>query len=197
MHSKDYTHLQETCLKWIPRSKSGAPKSRPRWMAHTRIEMVWDYTPPRGVGGGGRMATFIIPLLALSSPTSLIPSVPDLIPAHGLACSPHTHTHHLPALLSMCLWYLAFSRLEFFRKYFTWISLHYLEWTLFTTNVFKCFSKFNFGVPLPYVLNSCHHYLSFIYYMLCYESCIRSNGPSLVYTQYTTILDSSKSQVLK
>ena len=33
-------------LKWIPRSKSGASKSRPRWAAHTRIGNVWEY-PPR------------------------------------------------------------------------------------------------------------------------------------------------------
>ena len=35
-------------LKWIPRSKSGASKSRPRWAAHTRIGNVWEY-PPRAV----------------------------------------------------------------------------------------------------------------------------------------------------
>ena len=28
-------------LKWIPRSKPGASKSRPRWAAHTRIGNVW------------------------------------------------------------------------------------------------------------------------------------------------------------
>ena len=33
-------------LKWIPRSKSGASKSRPRWAAHTRIGNVWEYPPP-------------------------------------------------------------------------------------------------------------------------------------------------------
>ena len=33
-------------MKWIPRSKSGASKSRPRWAAHTRIGNVWEY-PPR------------------------------------------------------------------------------------------------------------------------------------------------------
>ena len=32
-------------LKWIPRSKSGASKSRPRWAAHTRIGNVWEYPP--------------------------------------------------------------------------------------------------------------------------------------------------------
>ena len=31
----------------IPRSKSGASKSRPRWAAHTRIGNVWEYPPPR------------------------------------------------------------------------------------------------------------------------------------------------------
>ena len=34
-------------MKWIPRSKSGASKSRPRWAAHTRIGNVWEY--PSGV----------------------------------------------------------------------------------------------------------------------------------------------------
>ena len=34
-------------LKWIPRSKPGASKSRPRWAAHTRIGNVWEYPPPR------------------------------------------------------------------------------------------------------------------------------------------------------
>ena len=29
--------------KWIPRSKSGASKSRPRWAALTRIGNVWEY----------------------------------------------------------------------------------------------------------------------------------------------------------
>ena len=32
-------------LKWIPRSKSGASKSRPRWAAHTCIGNVWEYPP--------------------------------------------------------------------------------------------------------------------------------------------------------
>ena len=39
-------------LKWIPRSKSGASKSRPRWAAHTRIGNVWEYPPPGGEGEG-------------------------------------------------------------------------------------------------------------------------------------------------
>ena len=34
-----------TPLKWIPCSKSGASKSRPRWAAHTRIGNVWEYPP--------------------------------------------------------------------------------------------------------------------------------------------------------
>ena len=34
--------------KWIPRSKSGASKSRPRWAAHTRIGSVWEYPPSPG-----------------------------------------------------------------------------------------------------------------------------------------------------
>ena len=33
-------------MKWIPRSKSGASKPRPRWAAHTRIGNVWEYPPP-------------------------------------------------------------------------------------------------------------------------------------------------------
>ena len=36
-------------LKWIPRSKSGASKSRPLWAAHTCIGNVWEYPPPRGL----------------------------------------------------------------------------------------------------------------------------------------------------
>ena len=32
-------------LKWIPRSKSGASKSRPRWVAHTCIGNVWEHPP--------------------------------------------------------------------------------------------------------------------------------------------------------
>ena len=40
-----YTPFYKTPLKWIPRSKSGASKSRPRWEAHTRIGNVWEYPP--------------------------------------------------------------------------------------------------------------------------------------------------------
>ena len=47
MRSKYYTSFYKTPLKWIPRSKSGASKSRPRWAAHIRIGNVWEY-PPRG-----------------------------------------------------------------------------------------------------------------------------------------------------
>ena len=36
-------------LKCIPRSKSGASKSPPRWAAHTRIGSLWEYPPPSGV----------------------------------------------------------------------------------------------------------------------------------------------------
>ena len=32
-------------LQWIPRSKSGTSKSRPRWAAHTRIGNVWECPP--------------------------------------------------------------------------------------------------------------------------------------------------------
>ena len=42
-------------LKWIPHSKSGASKSRPRWAAHTRIGNVWEYPPPRGWHYGNRL----------------------------------------------------------------------------------------------------------------------------------------------
>ena len=46
VRSKYYTPFYKTPLKWIPRSKSGASKSRPLWAAHTRIGNVWEY-PPR------------------------------------------------------------------------------------------------------------------------------------------------------
>ena len=46
LRSKYYTPFYNTPLKWIPRSKSGALKSRPRWAAHTRIGNVWEYPPP-------------------------------------------------------------------------------------------------------------------------------------------------------
>ena len=35
VHLKYYTPFSKMPLKWIPRSKSGASKSRPRWVAHT------------------------------------------------------------------------------------------------------------------------------------------------------------------
>ena len=38
-------------LKCVPRSKSGASKSRPRWEAHTRKGKVWEYPHPRGWTG--------------------------------------------------------------------------------------------------------------------------------------------------
>ena len=43
-----YTPFQETALKWIPRSKLGTPKPRPRWAAHTRIGTVWEQHPRNG-----------------------------------------------------------------------------------------------------------------------------------------------------
>ena len=49
LRSKYHTPFYNTPLKWIPRSKSGALKSRPRWAAHTRIGNVWEY-PPRVLG---------------------------------------------------------------------------------------------------------------------------------------------------
>ena len=45
VRSKYYTPFYEMPLKWIPRSKPGASKSRPRWAAHTRIGNVWEYLP--------------------------------------------------------------------------------------------------------------------------------------------------------
>ena len=40
------TKLELSCVRnIIPRSKSGASKSRPRWAAHTRIGNVWEYLP--------------------------------------------------------------------------------------------------------------------------------------------------------
>ena len=45
LRSKCYTPFYKTLLKWIPRSKSGASKSRPLWAAHTRIGNVWEYPP--------------------------------------------------------------------------------------------------------------------------------------------------------
>ena len=41
-----YTPFWKTPLKWIPRSKSRASKSRPRWAAHSRIGNIWEYLPP-------------------------------------------------------------------------------------------------------------------------------------------------------
>ena len=39
-------------LKWIPRSKPEASKSRPRWVAHTRLGNVWEYPPPTPIFQG-------------------------------------------------------------------------------------------------------------------------------------------------
>ena len=44
------TKLELSCIRnIIPRSKSRASKSRPRWAAHTRIGNVWEYPPPPGL----------------------------------------------------------------------------------------------------------------------------------------------------
>ena len=44
------TKLELSCVRnIIPRSKSGASKSRPRWAAITRIGNVREYPPPPGV----------------------------------------------------------------------------------------------------------------------------------------------------
>ena len=48
VRSKYDTPFYKTPLKWIPRSKSGASKSRPLWAAHTRLGNVWEYPPPPG-----------------------------------------------------------------------------------------------------------------------------------------------------
>ena len=48
-----FTPFLKTPLKWIPRS--GASKSRPRWVAHTRIGNVWEY-PPWGMKLGRFMS---------------------------------------------------------------------------------------------------------------------------------------------
>ena len=50
LRSKFYTPFYKTSLKWIPRSKSGASKSRPHWAAHTHIGNVWEYSPPPAPG---------------------------------------------------------------------------------------------------------------------------------------------------
>ena len=60
--SKYYTPFQKKPLKWIPRSKSGASKSRPRWAAHTRIGNVWEY-PPRVSRRISRLFSFLIDFL--------------------------------------------------------------------------------------------------------------------------------------
>ena len=46
VRSKYYTLFCKTPLKWIPRSKPGASKSRSRWTAHTRRGNVWEYPLP-------------------------------------------------------------------------------------------------------------------------------------------------------
>ena len=46
VRSKYDTPFKKTPLKWIPRSKSGALKSRSLWAAHTRLGNVWEYPPP-------------------------------------------------------------------------------------------------------------------------------------------------------
>ena len=56
VRSKYYTPFQKTRLKWIPRSKSEASKSRPLWAAHTRIGNVWEY-PPRAMRQRVRFST--------------------------------------------------------------------------------------------------------------------------------------------
>ena len=55
VRSKYDTPFKKTPLKWIPRSKSGALKSRSLWAAHARLGNVWEYPPPPpGVGDSFR-----------------------------------------------------------------------------------------------------------------------------------------------
>ena len=54
------TKLELSCVRnIIPRSKSGASKSRPRWAAHTRIGNVWEYPPPCLLVQGGEAKYFL------------------------------------------------------------------------------------------------------------------------------------------
>ena len=54
------TKLELSCVRnIIPRSKSGACKSRPRWAAHTRIGNVWEYPPPCLLVQGGEAKYFL------------------------------------------------------------------------------------------------------------------------------------------
>ena len=73
MSSKYYTPFQKTPVKWIPLSKPGALKSRPRWGAHTRIGNVWEYPPPPG--------TYVNQLYAYASSTLNLVRLRYWIPA--------------------------------------------------------------------------------------------------------------------
>ena len=58
------TKLGLSCVRnTIPRSKSGASKSRPHWAAHTRIGNVWEY--PRGCGSSLLLANRVFPFFML------------------------------------------------------------------------------------------------------------------------------------
>ena len=63
VRSKYYTLFYKTPLKWIPRSKYGASKSRPRWAAHTRRGNVWEYPPPPGTYWQFKQSRFLIRFL--------------------------------------------------------------------------------------------------------------------------------------
>ena len=70
VRSKYYTPFSKTPLKWIPRSKLGASKSRPRWVAHTRIDNVWEYPPPLPPGEREQIRQILLDLEQLTSDTS-------------------------------------------------------------------------------------------------------------------------------
>ena len=56
---KYYTPFSKMPLKWIPRSKSGASKSRPRWVTHTCIGNVWEYPPEPPPGHNISLSPFV------------------------------------------------------------------------------------------------------------------------------------------
>ena len=69
VRSKYYTPFQKTPVKWIPRSKSGASKSRPRWAVHTCIGNVWELGVPPPPGAAGQEYTGHCSIDKLLNPT--------------------------------------------------------------------------------------------------------------------------------